>query len=108
MRATGAIALIGYDDVWVAITIDVSGRDQEYMIATRGITDRRLEGAVATADQHCHITGARAVAAAWAVVGHNQVRNGIGVDVDDHDLIRTPISARTVRDGLTESAVAVA
>src|SRR5579872_5744929 len=99
-----ALAPVGHDQVWFAVSIYVSHRDREGFEPTGTIDDRFLEGAVAVAQKHAHRA---AIADFGAKVRQNQVRLSVAIDILDCDRPRKK-SAGFVRVRFLKGAIAVA
>src|SRR5215469_8267689 len=78
---------IGHNDVGMAVTIHIRQRDGESIDAARVIADRRLEGAVAVAQQHTY-TAIRTTAAE-TLVGHKHVGMAVAVHIRHCNTTRT-------------------
>src|SRR5208282_4538461 len=93
-------ARVGHDQVRNSVAVHVPDRDLPALYAVYNVVDRRLEGAIAVAQQHAHCLEPDSA-------GYDEIDNPVARQVPDRD----PIGVRAARvigyDGL-EGAIAVA
>ena len=84
-HAHGVAAVVGDDEVGLAVAVDVRDR-HGYWVRAGGEVDRAAEGAVAVAEQHAH----GVVVGAADAIGDDEVGLAVAVDVRDRHGKRSP------------------